>query len=149
VPGFDKYIRIGVGACVVFVGYIVVSYFRNKEKPEVSDSHEEEVLKQSSNVMQSGRTYVAVASDIYHSIFSSSILFPYQLKDTDEEYLGSLCLKILPGEFYTLSDIYYSYKKSQAGLFGSNILSTTLSDDLKNVFSSKERQMYLGHLPVK
>jgi hypothetical protein len=147
VSGLDKYIRIGVGVCVVFVGYIVFSRF--KKKDDVSDGHEEEVMKQSSNVMQSGRTYISVASDIYHSIFSSSMFFPYQLKNTDEEYLGSLCLKILPGEFFTLSDIYYSYKKSQAGLFGSNILSTTLSDDLRNVFNSRERQMYLGHLPIK
>jgi hypothetical protein len=56
--------------------------------------------------------------------------------------------KVLPGEFYTLSDVYYAYKRSQGGLFNSNILQTTLSEDLKNVFSSKERQMYLSGLPI-
>jgi hypothetical protein len=148
VGGIDKYIRIGVGACVVFVGYIVFSYFKKKENT-VSNHVADEAVKQSSNVMNSGRTYSAVSADIYHLIFADSWLFPYQLKNTDEAMLGSLVLKILPGEFYTLSDVYYAYKRGQGGLFNSNILQTTLSEDLKNVFSSKERQMYLGHLPIK
>jgi hypothetical protein len=147
-----NYVSLGVGILAVFVGYALVSYFRKSTEPEpkkeLADNFEKEVSKQSTNIMQTGRTYVAVASDIYHSIFASSMFFPYQLKNTDEEYLGTLCLRILPGEYFTLSDTYNLYKKSQAGLFGSNILSTTLSDDLRNVFNSKERQMYLGHLPL-
>jgi hypothetical protein len=145
-----NYVSLGVGIVAVFVGYALFSHFRKSKEPEkeVSDNFEKEVSKQSTNIMQSGRTYVSVASDIYHSIFASSMFFPYQLKNTDEEYLGTLCLRILQGEYFTLSDVYNLYKKSQAGLFGSNILSTTLSDDLRNVFNSKERQMYLGHLPL-
>lgn len=139
---------INIGAIIkwsllAWVGILLFFYIKKKNSPynQAVEVNAVKSLEVSKRTMENGRTYYAVADEIFSHLHAKVLWsWNFTFKNTDEKALGALMLTVKEDEYDNLSDVYLHLKKAM----GTN--QSPLSEDLFKTFNSKERRMYLSHL---
>lgn len=107
------------------------------------ESNEKEIASHANDLLSNGYTYTTASQYLFENMYGNNPLGWW--KTTDHASVGNFILKVKPEEYKLLSNLYKQYKDVKGTwIIGSKLVS--LSDDLRDLFSSSEEDKYLSHL---